>query len=259
MCFLTAWNTDVGIRKKTNQDGLLIKTAQSTIGDIGIFVVCDGMGGLSLGELASSSVIVRISAWFEKKLPEIILSNNIANNIANNIKSSFKKEIIEANKTLEVYGKENRLKVGTTICALLVIKEKYYIFHVGDSRIYRVNTEVKQMTEDQTFVNREIKLGRMSEEEAKVHPKKHTLIECVGVTAGINILVYEGSVKKDDIFIISSDGFYTEIKEEEFLKEFNSKNTKNEDEMKNTLKKLTDLVKERNEKDNISAISVKIK
>ncbi|MGN0027799.1 MAG: hypothetical protein ACI33I_12475 [Clostridium sp.] len=58
-------------KKKNNQDGLLIKTVQSTTGNVGMFVVCDGMGGLSLGELASSSLIVRISTWFKKKLPEI--------------------------------------------------------------------------------------------------------------------------------------------------------------------------------------------
>mgnify|MGYP002578654345 FL=1 len=255
MCFLTAWNTDVGVRKKNNQDGLLIKTAQSTTGNVGMFVVCDGMGGLSLGELASSSLIVRISTWFEKKLPEILLLNDRDNKI----KESFKKEIIDANKSLEVYGKENGLKIGTTICALLIIGEKYYIFHVGDSRIYKINTEVKQMTEDQTFVNREMKLGRMSEEEAKVHPKKHMLIECVGVTPSINILVYEGEVKKDDVFIISSDGFYSKIKEAEFLTEFSPSNMESEDDMSNTLKKLTELVKGRNEKDNISVIAIKIK
>lgn len=104
-----------------------------------------------------------------------------------------------------------------------------------------------------------MKLGRMSEEEAKVHPKKHMLIECVGVTPIINILVYEGEVKKDDVFIISSDGFYSKIKEAEFLTEFSPSNMESEDDMSNTLKKLTELVKGRNEKDNISVIAIKIK
>ena len=104
-----------------------------------------------------------------------------------------------------------------------------------------------------------MKLGRMSEEEAKVHPKKHMLIECVGVTPSINILVYEGEVKKDDVFIISSDGFYSKIKEAEFLTEFSPSNMESEEDMSNTLKKLTELVKGRNEKDNISVIAIKIK
>lgn len=254
MCFLTTWNTDVGVRKKTNQDGLLIKTAQSKVGSIGMFAVCDGMGGLSLGELASSSLIIRISNWFDKKLPQIVSYEYIDNEI----KSSFKQEVMVANTGLELYGKKNGLKIGTTLSSLLVVDDKYYIFHVGDSRVYKIDTAIKQLTEDQTFINREIKLGRITKSEAENHPKKNVLIECVGVTPNINIFIYQGNIEKDEVFVIASDGFYSKIKEEELLKEFNPSILLDEIAMKNKVDRLTQVVKDRNEKDNISVILLKI-
>ena len=70
MALMTAYATDVGIEKNTNQDSLSIQTAQTDRGTVILAVVCDGMGGLQKGELASANVILAFRKWFEEKLPE---------------------------------------------------------------------------------------------------------------------------------------------------------------------------------------------
>ena len=73
MDFLIAAHTDVGIRKKTNQDSVLIKVADTDCGKVCFAAVCDGMGGLRKGELASATLIRDFSDWFDSEFPEIRL------------------------------------------------------------------------------------------------------------------------------------------------------------------------------------------
>ena len=72
MEFLTAVHTDVGIRKSTNQDSALVMEAQTDCGRVLFSVICDGMGGLAKGEVASATVIKAFSDWFEKELPKLL-------------------------------------------------------------------------------------------------------------------------------------------------------------------------------------------
>ena len=72
MDYLVAVHTDVGIRKSTNQDSVLLQTAHTNLGNIAFGCVCDGMGGLAKGELASATLINAFAAWFQKDLPEML-------------------------------------------------------------------------------------------------------------------------------------------------------------------------------------------
>ena len=72
MNFMIAANSDIGIKKSTNQDSLLIKVAQTNLGRVCLGLVCDGMGGLSNGELASATVVRAFESWFEYSLPEML-------------------------------------------------------------------------------------------------------------------------------------------------------------------------------------------
>lgn len=75
MNFLKAAYTDVGIKKKTNQDSVLIREASTDYGQVLLAVVCDGMGGLSKGEVASTAVINSVSAWFEAEFADILYTS----------------------------------------------------------------------------------------------------------------------------------------------------------------------------------------
>ena len=72
MGFLSVLHSDVGIKKNTNQDSVLIKVASTDYGEVMLAVVCDGMGGLAKGEVASSALITMLSNWFENDLPKFL-------------------------------------------------------------------------------------------------------------------------------------------------------------------------------------------
>lgn len=254
MNFLSAYHTDKGIKKSTNQDALLIKVANTSHGKIGLFTICDGMGGLSKGELASSTVIHEISNWFEAELPKLLGQDDIYEEI----KLSMIKKIKYLNRNISSYGKENNCKLGTTITAMLLINNKYIITHVGDSRAYKIGNDVIQLTKDQSFVQREVDRGNLTNEEAKVHPKRNLLIECVGVTPTVEVLDYIGDIKTGESYLLCTDGFYHKISENEMINNLNGKRLLSEDKMKKMSIDLVELVKKRNERDNISLILVKV-
>ncbi|MGL5694994.1 MAG: PP2C family protein-serine/threonine phosphatase [Peptostreptococcaceae bacterium] len=253
MNFISTYKTDIG-RKYTNQDGLLIKEANSARGKIGLFAICDGMGGLEKGELASSTVINSMSVWFEEVLPNLL--NN--KNICESIKISLINCIESENKKISSYGKSFGIQLGTTVTAMIIIDDEYIVIHVGDSRIYLICDKLVQITKDQSFVQREVDRGNISMKEAKTHPNKNVLLECVGITPNVNVLTYRGKIKNDEIYLICSDGFYNMLSEDELLEKLNKNRVVNESQMKDASYELVELVKEREEVDNISMVVIKI-
>lgn len=254
MKFLSAYHTDIGIKKSTNQDSLLIKVANTSHGKIGIFAICDGMGGLSSGELASSSVIKGLSKWFEEDFPKLLPKENLHEEV----EISLKQYIRFANSQICNYGKENDLKLGTTITVMIIINQKYIIAHVGDSRAYNIGESLVRITKDQSFVQREIDLGNITEEQARNHKKKNLLLQCVGVTPTIEILTYRGNIKPGTVYLLCTDGLYHKVTEKELVNNLNGSKFQTESQMKQMSIRLIDLVKQRREIDNISMILVKI-
>lgn len=252
MNFIIGYHTDVGTRKNINQDSLLIKTAKSPYGRIGMFVICDGMGGLSLGEVASSTAINDISKWFDESLSKInfdvVDSEHIYKEICNLV-SYINKKILN-------FGRVENKTLGTTLTLCLVVNDKYYIAQVGDSRAYKINSEVYQLTKDQTYVQREVDRGNLTKEEAENHPKRNVLLQCIGAREEVEPVLVTGNLEKDEIYLICSDGFYKKLRKDEIKKELNNLNSK--EKITNKIKEIIESVKERNEKDNISAIIFKV-
>lgn len=254
MTFQVAYHTDVGIRKKTNQDGLLIKTAKTPNGPVALFVLCDGMGGLSDGELASATVIRGMSDWFDSQLPDILISEEQVLNVAPLLEG----QIRTLNEKILQYGEVENVKLGTTITAMLVIYSRYYIVQIGDSRAYSINSNLTRLTKDQTLVAREVEYGNITEEQAKVDPRRNILLQCVGATKDLNVVITECELEKDTVFLLCTDGFYHEITREELYSAMLPSGLQNEAQMKDRLIKLVELVKSRNETDNISVIAAKV-
>lgn len=251
MTFQIAYHTDAGIKKKTNQDALLMKTAKTAKGKIGLFIVCDGMGGLSYGEMASATVIKGMSDWFDNVLPEIYFSEEmLSSNLADCVKM-LNEKIIE-------YGEASKLKLGTTITALLIVNSKYYLVQVGDSRAYRIGKQLTLLTEDQTLVARELARGNITEEQARKDPRRNILLQCVGATPELSVVISEGEVKNGEVYLLCTDGFYHEITEDEIFEKLRPDTFTNENEMKKTVVQLVELVKERKEVDNISLLVTKV-
>jgi PPM family protein phosphatase len=251
---LTAAYTDVGIKKPTNQDSLCIKIAETTFGKVVLAVICDGMGGLSKGEVASASVINTFSEWFDKELPAQLAKNDI-----DDIQYRWGRMIKEQNQRIAEYGRKVRIQLGTTLTALLLIDSKFMIIgHVGDSRVYRINDKLMVLTNDQTVVGRDLKRGKITPEQAKSDPRRNVLLQCIGASKLVEPEFTYVKPVPGEVFMLCSDGFRHMISDREIFQAFSPKILTDEAVMEQKAKELVELNKQRQETDNITVVLVKI-
>lgn len=253
MNFSTAFHTDVGIKKKTNQDSLLIHQAQTDKGNILLSVICDGMGGLAKGEVASACMINAFSDWFHLELPGL-LTQGLRPEI---LRESWEQLVMRVNQKITDYSEKHNVSMGTTCVALLVVHETYYIMNIGDSRIYLISDNIYQLTKDQTYVQREMDAGRMTYEESLVSPQRSVLLQCIGASSVIEPDFFMGDIDINQCFMLCCDGFRHVIAPQEFYDILNPARNIDTDIMKRNLEYLTELNKQRNETDNITAVLIR--
>lgn len=252
MHYTATADTDVGIKKQTNQDSILIKHGQCEKGEILLAVICDGMGGLKKGEVASATVVKKFSEWFDSELP-FELKNLDMNIIADKWSLLLK----DLNLKIAEYGQQDGIRIGTTFTGVLFIDDQYLAVHVGDTRLYQLDSGLKQLTTDHTFVAREIRRGNLTVEQAKKDKRRNMLLQCVGASERIEPEILTGTVQQG-AYMLCSDGFRHEISESEIYESLNPVNLINKEAMHNNVKYLIEQVKKRNEKDNISVVLVKV-
>jgi len=243
----------MGITKKVNQDSFCLKIAKTPNANIVFVILCDGMGGLKNGELASSWVVNAFSAWFESELPAELKRNATFEQIKNrwNIIAN------EQNQKIGNYGRSNGFKLGTTLTAVLIIDNKFLIIHVGDTRIYKINDTITQLTKDQTVVAMEVEKHRLTQEQAKTDARKNELLQCVGASPKVIPDYDTGTLSENDVFLLCSDGFRHEVCDEELFGILASQLLTSENVMKKCLVDLINLNKDRKEQDNITALLIK--
>ena len=248
---IIGYNTDKGIKKETNQDSLCIKKASVPEGEILLLAVCDGMGGLYKGEIASASVVNALSFWFEREVPLLLRDFSM-----NKVEESLYRLILDQNTELIRRGRNEGAQMGTTVNAMFVMPDGHYIImNVGDSRNYKMDVNgIVQLTEDQSVVARDVKRGLITKEQALKDPRRSVLLQCVGVTDGIEPDFYQGVVKQNEMYLVCSDGFVHEIKEEEIYRQVAISNMSSSEAISDTLASLVTTIKERGEKDNITSI-----
>lgn len=252
--FVATANTDIGISKDINQDSVLVKHASYEDGEVLLAAICDGMGGLSKGELASATVVRAFSDWFDSELPFEL--KNIDMEV---IGAKWSLMLKELNAQILAYSKDNSLQgMGTTFSGILCINNRYLIEHVGDTRVYHIGNSLTQLTTDQTFIAREISRGTISIEQAKTDKRRNLLLQCIGASKTVDPQLIFGNVEKG-AYMLCSDGFRHEITEREIYESLNPVNLINKDSMHNNAKYLIDLAKHRGERDNISVVIIKTK
>ena len=251
MHYTATADTDVGIAREINQDSVLVKHASTDIGEVLMAIVCDGMGGLAKGELASATVIRAFSKWFDEELPFALERLDMQA-----IGDKWTLLLRALNAQLLEYGQQLGAYLGTTFSGVLFVKDRYVIVHVGDTRIYQIGASLNQLTTDQTFVAREISRGTMTPEQAKTDRRRNMLLQCVGASQTVDPQVLCGSVEKG-AYMICSDGFRHEITPDEMYESLNPVNLRNANAMHSNAKYLIELVKSRKEKDNISVVLIK--
>ena len=189
--------TDIGRVRQNNEDSILFKNEK--IGFLpNLFIVADGMGGHSAGEIASNDAI--------KFFCEFIESNpcgEYLDTIINAAKHSNLEVLKKSNENVELSG------MGTTFTASVIDEEneKLFLAHVGDSRLYIIrHSEITQITSDHTYVYEMVKAGQMSLEESRNHPKKNIITRAMGTS---NNLLIDGvilPIMTNDKILICSDG-----------------------------------------------------
>lgn len=141
--------------------------------------------------------------------------------------------------------------MGTTLEVCLIYNNKVYIGHVGDSRIYRIRNDImRKLTNDHSYVEKLVKDGTITKEEAVNHPKKNMLTKALGCTVFVEPDVTVKGFIKDDIILMCSDGLTNMIKEEEIY------NIIKED-YKLAAQRLIEKANENGGYDNITAIIIK--
>lgn len=255
MNYYIAYNTDVGLRKHTNQDSLAIKVMDTPKGRAVLAVVCDGMGGLSEGELASKEVVTAYCHWFDTEFKQMVQEGRYQ---SEQVREAWRNLAIEENKRLGIYGVEQQTGLGTTLSCILLYQNQYLIVQVGDSRIYQLSTEgVCQLTQDQSVVAKEIAEGRLTPEEARADPRRSILLQCIGASPSVEPVFYQGSVMPERTYLICSDGLCHEISQQELWEQLSPQACIEEAGMRQNCIYVTELVKQRKEQDNISVIAIK--
>jgi serine/threonine protein phosphatase PrpC len=253
MGFIGAYHTDIGIKKKTNQDALLFMEANCSSGPIVFAVICDGMGGLAEGEIASATVCVAFQEWFLEKLPALAK----AGYPEGDLKTSWEELIFSLNSRILDYGDLHHVSLGTTLVALLLVDKRYFIINVGDSRIYQFSDSLYQLTKDQTVVQREVDLGMITREDAERDPRANVLLQCIGASGIVEPEFIAGTIPREAVYLLCSDGYRHQVQPKEFWDHLNPQMVADEQQLTNSIVYLTDLNKHRRESDNISAIAIK--
>lgn len=253
MNYIVSAFTDIGIKKNTNQDSLSVKVINTSHGRFVFAILCDGMGGLQKGEVASASVVNAFEKWVTEQLP-LMCRNDLKDYI---IQSQWEDIVASMNEKIKAYGQRKGMKAGTTAVILLLTADKYFLMNVGDSRIYEISEDIIQLTKDHTFVEREVDLGNMTREQAECDARKNILLQCIGASKEVYPQMHVGRTKKNSVYMLCSDGFRHTISSQEIYDGLNPFVNNNEEEMKKNITKLIEVNKQRLETDNISVVAIR--
>lgn len=249
--------TDIGISKEKNQDSYHVRLCETAQGQVVFAILCDGMGGLAEGEIASTTVVKVFGKWADDRLfPLSEKQVDKTNEFSAQIFEEWMQMLEECNERIQLYGIRKGIQLGTTATVMLLIGEMYYIIHVGDTRIYEITDTVSILTTDHTLVAREVELGKLSYEQSKVDSRRHILLQCVGASPELCPEFVLGKVKEGAVYLLCSDGFRHEITSEEMLFYFHE-TVRNKTMFHYNMKKLVELNKQRKEKDNITVVGIR--
>lgn len=197
--------TDVGRVRQMNQD--YVFATDEPLGTLpNLLVVADGMGGHKAGDFASKFTVETLKEELRltlKEDPEAVLLEAA---------QSVNHKLIQTAETdVKLDG------MGTTLVAATIIDHTLHFINVGDSRLYLINKEIRQLSRDHSLVEEMLRLGGISEEEAKNHPDKNIITRAIGVKEQVEADYYEFALKKGDVILMCTDGLCNMVSEEEIF------------------------------------------
>ncbi len=254
MNFIISATTDVGTTKQTNQDSLTVKTIQTCQGRMVLAVLCDGMGGLQKGEVASASVVRAFEQWMFEQLPQLCAAGPIEDAA---VRAQWTELVTAQNKAIGAYGARQGIRLGTTVVAVLLTQSRFYALNVGDSRLYELTDGIRCITQDQTVVAREVAQGLLTPEQARVDPRRNVLLQCVGASETVVPDFFFGRTLENAVYLLCSDGFRHEIFPEEIFGLLQPAVLPDSATMERNARALVDCDMQRGERDNISVALVR--
>lgn len=197
--------SDCGGFRSTNQDAYCIRIARGPAGLFALLAVCDGMGGLKHGEVASAAAVSAFETWFDVQLP-LLLQNGFS---AQALRTGWETLLQDVHGRICRYARDNRLRTGTTVSAVLLTAGQYYLMQVGDSRIYLDDLSAgsaAQVTVDQTLAMRELLAGRITAAQFAGDSRRSILLQCVG-DRSVAPVFQTGELPERGACLVCSDGF----------------------------------------------------
>ena len=236
--------TDVGLVRKVNEDSFLCEKLENG-DDSYLYIVADGMGGHNAGEVASSMAVQEIASHIKENIGILELGDK-------EIRDLIRNAILHANE--KVYKtsiiKSNCLGMGTTLSMVIARKNRAYIGHVGDSRIYLIRgNAILKLTEDHSLVAELIKAGTIKPEEANSHPQKNVITRALGTEYTIEPDVSQCNIQNGDFILICTDGLSNAVYEDDMAYVLS-----NTSDLNKACELLIDKAKEKGGYDNITAV-----
>ena len=200
---------EIGDQRGSNQDRILAKNGTFGRTRLALFLVADGCGGLARGD--------KISQLLSDSFAQLWESGLLLQNCSSKQHHAYLSTLVcgwlnLVNQFAFDFGKEIQGRVGSTLSLLVIRNKKYYLYNVGDSRVYlKRNGCLTQLSEDQSYVADMVRNGEISEEEAAHSNKRNILTMCVGGYERVRVYQNKGRIRKGDVFLLCSDGLYGKI------------------------------------------------
>lgn len=245
--------TDRGDIRAENQDSILFLIEKIMDRPGAMFVVADGMGGLSYGAQVSRYITEQFKRWWYEDFSYMVQEGIEREE---DIRELLEQEIWDINQAIYTFNSRYRCRSGSTLSLLLLYKEKYYIENLGDSRIYLLRKgSMEQLTKDQSLAEQMMKNNRGNVDETQYSRVKNKLTMCMGMFSVPQSNYYTGDVWKKDQFLLCSDGLYNPLDRQQIKAVMEKKG-------RTAAKKSEDLrqeIQQGQATDNVSAIIVEVK
>ena len=254
---LLVWSaSDTGLRRPKNEDSTLALHFTTCFGatriNARIFAVADGMGGNQAGDVASRSALATLASFVPKRLSEIV--NHDADTHLKLLEDAFE----EANRTiLEAHTAAGREGMGTTLTVAFTVDRILYVGNVGDSRCYLLRDgQITRATRDDSVVQEMIEAGQITEQDARIHPRRNEVTNALGVFGPEQFkarIGYVGDLLDYDYILLSSDGLHGVVEDHEIGRILQTRK-----DVASSAKALVALAMERGGPDNISVVLSRI-
>lgn len=256
MKYLTGVYWERGRVADSNQDSLVLLQVLTARGRVLMAAVCDGMGGLVQGEWASSYVTQRLQEWFYESLLRAVRKKKPYWVI----RRSLDRLVYHMQEQIALYAGQEGIRLGTTMTVLVLWEKTYLLWHLGDTRAYRLckasgGGSVQRFITSGGVRSRKLGIACLTNDHVK---GRNQLTKCVG-SFGYERPDYQlGVIQTGQGILLCSDGFRHCVEESELADVLNPEHINDEEQIARRLREIGGVCMKRGEKDNMSAVYVKV-